>query len=182
MRAAMRVINRIPLGCSLLLPVDTVNCVQTLKGKKLILNSLQKNMNLRGERYGARFWMEVLQFPLLLVRTIAGLEASVYGVYSSPLLLDRTIDGLKPVVRVFQFNVMHLGCPLSYRLSLPNSSKHFRAIVRKQQAVPKSCTLNGASNTSGKDSARCSSLPISQPPVATRNPTPAVKTAHGARC
>jgi hypothetical protein len=27
----MRVTDDIPLGCSLLLPVDTVNCVQTLK-------------------------------------------------------------------------------------------------------------------------------------------------------
>jgi hypothetical protein len=27
----MRVTNGIPLGCPLLLPVDTVNCVQTLK-------------------------------------------------------------------------------------------------------------------------------------------------------
>jgi hypothetical protein len=27
----MRVANAISLGCSLLLPVDTVNCVQTLK-------------------------------------------------------------------------------------------------------------------------------------------------------
>jgi hypothetical protein len=27
----MRVTNDIPLGCSLLLPVGTVNCVQTLK-------------------------------------------------------------------------------------------------------------------------------------------------------
>jgi hypothetical protein len=29
-----RVTNGIPLGCSLLLPVSTVNCVQTLKGRK----------------------------------------------------------------------------------------------------------------------------------------------------
>jgi hypothetical protein len=29
--AAMRVTNEISLGCSLLLPVDSVNCVQTLK-------------------------------------------------------------------------------------------------------------------------------------------------------
>jgi hypothetical protein len=31
----MRVINGIPLGCSLLLPVDTVNCVQKLKANAL---------------------------------------------------------------------------------------------------------------------------------------------------
>jgi hypothetical protein len=30
--ASKRVPNGIPLGCLLLLPVDTVNCVQTLKG------------------------------------------------------------------------------------------------------------------------------------------------------
>jgi hypothetical protein len=29
----MRVTNRIPLECSLFLPVDAVNCVQTLKVK-----------------------------------------------------------------------------------------------------------------------------------------------------
>jgi hypothetical protein len=31
LEANIRVINGIPLGCSLVLPVDTVNCVQTLK-------------------------------------------------------------------------------------------------------------------------------------------------------
>jgi hypothetical protein len=31
LQANMRVTNGIPLGSSLLLPVDTVNCVQTLK-------------------------------------------------------------------------------------------------------------------------------------------------------
>jgi hypothetical protein len=32
LEANTRVANSIPLGCSLLLPVDTVNCVQILKG------------------------------------------------------------------------------------------------------------------------------------------------------
>jgi hypothetical protein len=32
LQASRRVTNDIPLGCSLLLPVGTVNCVQTLKG------------------------------------------------------------------------------------------------------------------------------------------------------
>jgi hypothetical protein len=31
----MRVTNGIPLGCSLLLPVGTVNCVQTRKGSMI---------------------------------------------------------------------------------------------------------------------------------------------------
>jgi hypothetical protein len=30
----MRVTNDIPLGCSFLLPVHTVNCVHTLKGRQ----------------------------------------------------------------------------------------------------------------------------------------------------
>jgi hypothetical protein len=34
LEANTRVTNGIPLGSSLLLPVDTVNCVQTLKAKK----------------------------------------------------------------------------------------------------------------------------------------------------
>jgi hypothetical protein len=33
LEAYMRVTNGIPLGCSLLLPVDTVKCVQTLKAE-----------------------------------------------------------------------------------------------------------------------------------------------------
>jgi hypothetical protein len=35
LEANMRVTNGIPLGSSLLLPVDTVNCVQTLKVQAL---------------------------------------------------------------------------------------------------------------------------------------------------
>jgi hypothetical protein len=34
-QANMRVTNGIPLGCSRLLPVDTVNCVQTLKAEDI---------------------------------------------------------------------------------------------------------------------------------------------------
>jgi hypothetical protein len=33
LQANMRVANGIPFGCSLLLPVDTVNCVRTLKAR-----------------------------------------------------------------------------------------------------------------------------------------------------
>ena len=39
----MRVVNDIPLGCSLLLPVGTVNCVQTLKGRPLTKAMLAMN-------------------------------------------------------------------------------------------------------------------------------------------
>jgi hypothetical protein len=35
LEATMRVTNGIPLGCSLVLPVDTANCVQTLKADQL---------------------------------------------------------------------------------------------------------------------------------------------------
>jgi hypothetical protein len=48
--SAMRVTNGIPLECSLLLPVDTVNSVQTLKGG--------------GHHYNFSFW-EVLNEPNL---------------------------------------------------------------------------------------------------------------------
>jgi hypothetical protein len=34
LEASMHVANGIPLGCSLLLPVGTVNCVQTLKARQ----------------------------------------------------------------------------------------------------------------------------------------------------
>jgi hypothetical protein len=37
LEANMRVTNSIPLGCSLLLPVDTVNCVQTLQVVMLLM-------------------------------------------------------------------------------------------------------------------------------------------------
>jgi hypothetical protein len=35
LEASMRVTNGIPLGCSLLLPVHTINCVQTLKDRQV---------------------------------------------------------------------------------------------------------------------------------------------------
>jgi hypothetical protein len=38
----MRVANGIPLGCSLLLPVGTVNCIRTLKAAHLAVNAQQQ--------------------------------------------------------------------------------------------------------------------------------------------
>jgi hypothetical protein len=40
LQANMRVNNGIPPGCSLLLPVDTVNCVQTLKAPLYLFGTL----------------------------------------------------------------------------------------------------------------------------------------------
>jgi hypothetical protein len=40
----MRVTNGIPLGCPRFLPVDTVNCVQTLKGEEFELDFTQPTM------------------------------------------------------------------------------------------------------------------------------------------
>jgi hypothetical protein len=54
----MRVTNDIPLGCALLLPVDTVNCVQTLKDRrwlKLILVLPGSDREIVPSWYGARF-------------------------------------------------------------------------------------------------------------------------------
>jgi hypothetical protein len=46
----MRVTNGIPLGCSLLLPGDTVNCVQTLKGVLATLYASLANLYAKAKR------------------------------------------------------------------------------------------------------------------------------------
>jgi hypothetical protein len=50
----MRVINSIHLGCSLLLPVDTVNCVQTRKAFKQMCPWQRNGMQRSG---GSRCWL-----------------------------------------------------------------------------------------------------------------------------
>jgi hypothetical protein len=54
LEASRSVTNGIPLGCPLFLPVDTVNCVQTLKGGGVVWTKGYKIFEAYG--HGARYF------------------------------------------------------------------------------------------------------------------------------
>ena len=74
LEANMRVTNDIPLGCSLLLPVCTVNCVQTLKA-----SGIRPARRRRKQLYdnGKKMHMLLQPQPLLRQTVVVGVERRI---------------------------------------------------------------------------------------------------------